>query len=48
MIEFRGLDDNDPTLVHSPLLRAVEKTFSYLKEHGRCSRRDCGRIYEKR
>jgi len=34
MIEFRELDDNDPTLVHSPLLRAVEKTFSYLNEHG--------------
>ena len=34
MLGFRELDDNDPTLVHSPLLRAVEKTFSYLNEHG--------------
>jgi len=34
MIEFRSLNDNEPTLVHSPLLKAVEKTFEYISEHG--------------
>lgn len=34
MIAFREVDDADPALLHSPMLRAVEKTFSYVAEHG--------------
>lgn len=34
MIEFRKIDDADPTLAHSPMVRAMEKTFAYLDEHG--------------
>lgn len=34
MIVFREIDDADPALVYSPMLRAVEKTFSYVAEHG--------------
>lgn len=34
MFEFREIDDADPALLHSPMLRAVEKTFSYVAEHG--------------
>jgi hypothetical protein len=34
MIEFRQIDDGNPALVHSPMVRALEKTFSYIAEHG--------------
>lgn len=34
MIAFREVDDADPALLHSPMLRAVEKTFAYVAEHG--------------
>ena len=34
MIEFREIDDANPTLAHSPLVRALEKTFAYIAEHG--------------
>lgn len=34
MIVFREVDDIDPTLVHSPMVRAMEKTFTYVAEHG--------------
>lgn len=34
MIEFRNLSDDEPALVHSPLLKAVELTFGYMVEHG--------------
>jgi hypothetical protein len=31
---FRTLDDNDPVLVHSPLLRATRLTLQYTVDHG--------------
>lgn len=34
MIVFREVNDADPALVHSPMLRAVEMTFAYVAEHG--------------
>ena len=34
MIEFLNLEDANAALNHSPLLRAVEKTFTYIEEHG--------------
>jgi len=34
MIKFRSLNDTDPSLSHSPLVRATEKTFAYIDEHG--------------
>jgi len=34
MIEFKQLNDDDPALVHSPMVRALEKTFGYILEHG--------------
>lgn len=34
MIEFRQIDDADPVLAHSPMVRAMEKTFEYAIEHG--------------
>ena len=34
MIEFRQIDDGNPALVHSPMVRALEKTFAYMAEHG--------------
>lgn len=33
MIEFRQIDDANPALAHSPMVRALEKTFSYIAEH---------------
>ncbi|WP_425416507.1 hypothetical protein [Oricola indica] len=33
MIEFRPINDVDPALAHSPLVRATEKTFAYIAEH---------------
>ena len=34
MIEFRQIEDANPALAHSPMVRALEKTFSYIAEHG--------------
>jgi hypothetical protein len=34
LIEFRKIGDNEPALQFSPIVRAAEKTFSYLVEHG--------------
>ncbi|WP_029058682.1 hypothetical protein [Stappia stellulata] len=34
MIEFRQIDDADPALAHSPMVRALDKTFAYITEHG--------------
>lgn len=34
MIAFREIDDADPALAHSPLVRGVEKTFAWIGEHG--------------
>jgi len=34
MIKFRKIDDDDPTLTHSPMVRAIERVFSYIDEHG--------------
>ncbi len=34
MIEFLPIDDNDPVLAHSPMVRAIEATFAYIKENG--------------
>ena len=34
MIEFRSLQNVDPALAVSPLLRGFQKTFAYLTEHG--------------
>lgn len=34
MIKFRPVDDNEPALAFSPLLRGVQKTFAYTEEHG--------------
>jgi hypothetical protein len=34
MIEFRTLTDENPNLVHSPLLRAALLTLQYAQEHG--------------
>lgn len=33
-IEFRQITDADPALAHSPMVRALEKTFAYISEHG--------------
>ena len=33
MIEFRQINDADPALAHSPMVRALEKTFAYIAEH---------------
>ena len=34
MIEFRDIDDDNPALALSPIVRGLEKTFAYLAEHG--------------
>ena len=34
MIAFREVDDADPALAFSPLVRGVEKTFTWIGEHG--------------
>ena len=34
MIEFRQIEDTNPALAHSPMVRALEKTFAYIAEHG--------------
>ena len=34
MIAFREVDDADPALAFSPLVRGVEKTFAWIGEHG--------------
>ncbi len=34
MIVFRDIDDQEPSLRVSPLVRATERTFSYIAEHG--------------
>ena len=34
MISFREVDDANPALAHSPMVRALEKTFAYIGEHG--------------
>ncbi|SIT11611.1 hypothetical protein SAMN05421759_11747 [Roseivivax lentus] len=34
MIEFHKIDDTNPALAHSPMVRALEKTFAYMAEHG--------------
>lgn len=34
MIVFREIGDNEPALQLSPIVRAAEKTFSYIAEHG--------------
>eukprot|EP01037_Dinobryon_pediforme_P014876 gene14876-15013_t len=33
MIPFRDLSDHDTALAHSPLVRALNKTFAYMSEH---------------
>jgi hypothetical protein len=34
MIKFRKVDDADPALAHSPMVRALERTFAYIADHG--------------
>jgi hypothetical protein len=34
MIEFCQIEDTDPALAHSPMVRALEKTFAHISEHG--------------
>lgn len=34
MIAFREVDDADPALGHSPLVRGIEKTFAWIGAHG--------------
>jgi hypothetical protein len=34
MIEFRDIDDADPALTLSPIVRGMEKTFAYIAAHG--------------
>ena len=34
MIEFLDIDDANPALALSPIVRGLEKTFAYLGEHG--------------
>ena len=34
MIAFREIDDADPALAFSPLVRGIEKTFAWIGEHG--------------
>ena len=34
MIAFRDIDDADPVLAHSPMVRGVEQTFAWIDEHG--------------
>ena len=34
MIAFREIDDADPALAFSPLVRGMEKTFAWIGEHG--------------
>lgn len=34
MIAFREVDDADPALAFSPMVRGVEKTFAWIGEHG--------------
>ncbi|NKB53197.1 MAG: hypothetical protein GKR98_17885 [Boseongicola sp.] len=34
MIEFREIEDANPALAHSPMVRALERTFAYIAEHG--------------
>jgi hypothetical protein len=34
MIVFQEIGDSDPALAYSPLVRAIEKTFSHIAEHG--------------
>ena len=33
MIEFLTISDDDPALVHSPMVRAIGKTFAYSQAH---------------
>ena len=34
MIEFVTINDGDPALAHSPMVRAIGKTFAYIAENG--------------
>ena len=34
MIEFRPVSDDEPTLDHSPMVRAIEMVFGYISENG--------------
>ena len=34
MIEFRQIEDGNPALAHSPMVRALERTFAYIAENG--------------
>ena len=34
MIEFLTISDDDPALVHSPMVRAIGKTFAYIAGNG--------------
>jgi hypothetical protein len=34
VIEFRKINDADPALAHSPMVRAIESTFNYISENG--------------
>jgi len=34
MIELRKLEDADPALAHSPMVRGLERTFAWMGEHG--------------
>lgn len=34
MIEFREICDTDPTLGHSPMVRAIGRIFDFIAEHG--------------
>ena len=34
MITFRQIDDDNPALAHSPMVRGIEKTFAWIDQHG--------------
>jgi hypothetical protein len=34
MIEFLNVNDEDPALAHSPMVRAIGKTYVYIAENG--------------
>lgn len=48
MITLREIDDADPALAHSPMVRGLEKTFAWIGEHGTfCVMRSAGRHTNK-
>jgi ankyrin repeat protein len=46
MIEFRKVNDAEPALAQSPMVRGLQRTFTYIAEHGAAKAGNVAKVQE--